>query len=133
SRPRPRIALTMGDVAGIGPEVIARALSSERVRTVCRPVVIGDEAVFSRAMQLAGCTTRIESRSSLAEAVAVDEVAAVGLWNPIAANMESVRAGAVSGIAGRAAHDWLVAAIDAALEDQIDAIATAPLSKAALH
>ena len=124
--------MTLGDVAGIGPEVTARAAVDPRVKAVCRPFVIGDARVFRRAVETAGVGLAVEERTTLGEAVAATGEGRVGIWNPCGP-LPEVAAGEVSGVAGRAAHDWLVAAADAALAGQIEAITTAPLSKAALH
>ena len=130
---KPRIAITLGDVAGIGPEVAARAVADGRARDCCRPVVIGDAAILQRSIDLAGVAICIQECDSLAEAVRIDAAEAIGVWNPLGKSVADVPPGKISPVAGRAAHDWLVAAIDAALAHQIDAITTAPLSKAALH
>ncbi len=49
---RPLIAITMGDAAGIGPEVIAKALKSESIYNICRPLVIGERAAMQKALQV---------------------------------------------------------------------------------
>ena len=51
---RPLVGLTMGDVAGVGPEVIARAWCDPALHTLCRPMVIGDPGVLRRALELVG-------------------------------------------------------------------------------
>ncbi|MGC1272742.1 MAG: 4-hydroxythreonine-4-phosphate dehydrogenase PdxA [Planctomycetaceae bacterium] len=130
---KPCVAITLGDVAGIGPEVAARAVADDAVREICRPVIVGDATVVARAVKLIRGLIRIEERATLADAVHASEPGAIGVWNPLDAPLPAVTAGRVSDVAGRAAHDWLVAAIDAALAGEIDAITTAPLSKAALH
>src|SRR5262245_55184546 len=134
----PRIALTMGDVAGIGPEVVARALSDEALRRQCTPVVIGHPEVLRRALQMAGVDLTVES-------VGPDVSAASGrrtvplaqsvlpCWNPGSDDVTAVPAGHNDHRAGRAAYDYLVAAARAAIAGQIDGIVTAPLSKAALR
>ena len=133
---RPRVALTLGDIAGIGPEVTARAAADAGLRAVCLPVVIGDAQVVMRAVAVAGVPLRVVATARLEEAIAVAErgdAGTVGVWEPRSTPLPPVPLGATHAAAGRAAHDWLVAAIDAALAGQIDAITTAPLSKAALH
>jgi 4-hydroxythreonine-4-phosphate dehydrogenase len=130
---RPRVTLTLGDVAGIGPEVTARAAVDPAVLAVCRPVVVGDPAVLGRAAEVAGVRLTVEPRRSLADAVRIDEPGRVGVWQPQESPLPDVTPGVTSAVAGRAAHDWLITAIDAALAGEIDAITTAPLSKAALH
>ena len=51
-RQRPLVGLTMGDVAGIGPEVIARGWADPRLHALARPLVIGDPVVLERALAL---------------------------------------------------------------------------------
>ena len=127
----PRIALTLGDVAGIGPEVVARSLFDERLRDCCRPLVVGHPVVLRRALSLIGATPAIR------EVASVDDVdwssPDISCWNPSASAVASVPAGQIDGRAGRAAYDYLVASTRAALRGDIDAITTAPLNKAALH
>ena len=51
----PLVAITMGDPAGVGPEVTAKALARDEVWACCRPLVVGDLGVMSRAGDLTGC------------------------------------------------------------------------------
>ena len=51
---KPTIAITMGDPAGIGPEIVARVLGEPEVRACCNPVVIGDPKILARAVELGG-------------------------------------------------------------------------------
>jgi 4-phospho-D-threonate 3-dehydrogenase / 4-phospho-D-erythronate 3-dehydrogenase len=131
---RPRIALTMGDVAGIGPEVIARACQDPSVRTCCRPVVVGDPQILAHALRLIRSTANVRCIDT-PDATFDDE--SVLCWNPLApeasADLALVAPGSLDSRAGRAAYEWLVAAANAALRGSIDAIVTAPLNKAALH
>ena len=128
---RPRIALTLGDVAGIGPEVVARSLVDERLETCCRPVVVGHPEVLRRALALIGSSVTVRERKSLAE---TDSSANdIMCWNPSNDEAAAVPSGRIDARAGRAAYDYLTAAARAALRGEIDAITTAPLNKAALH
>ncbi len=128
---RPRIALTLGDVSGIGPEVVARSLSDERLRDCCRPVVVGHPEVLRRALTLIGSSLAIREVKSVAE---VDwSSSGIPCWNPSAVDAVAVPSGLIDARAGRAAYDYLVASTRAALRGEIDAITTAPLNKAALH
>ncbi len=131
SETRPRIAMTLGDVAGIGPEVVARGLVDERLRESCRPVVIGHPAVIDRARILIGANFNLVSVRTLAD---VDWSSSfVPCWNPSIDDAVDVPIGRIDARAGRAAYDCLVAATGAALRGEIDAMTTAPLNKAALH
>ena len=128
----PTIALTLGDVAGIGPEVAARACADPRIIAACRPVLVGHPAVVRRV--IADCNLKIQ----LAEVTQPEEqppLNTVACWNPPTAPQEvvDVPPGQNDARAGRAAYEYLVAAANAALTKQVAAITTAPLSKAALH
>ncbi len=51
---RPLVALTLGDIAGIGPEIVARAYTNTEIRRLCRPLVVGDPTILERALALVG-------------------------------------------------------------------------------
>jgi 4-hydroxythreonine-4-phosphate dehydrogenase len=129
----PRIALTLGDVAGIGPEVVARAWCEAPLATWCRPVVVGHPAVLQRAIQTIGANLEVCPIAGLAVDVAIDDRRKIPCWNPVGDEAALVPAGSNDPRAGRAAYDYLANAAQAALAGEIDAITTAPLSKAALH
>ena len=127
----PRIALTLGDVAGIGPEVVARSLGDERLAACCRPIVVGHPDVLRRALALIGSSVKLREVESLAESG--DSTNDIVCWNPSNDDAAAVPVGRIDARAGRAAYDYLVASTRAALRGEIDAITTAPLNKAALH
>jgi 4-phospho-D-threonate 3-dehydrogenase / 4-phospho-D-erythronate 3-dehydrogenase len=131
SSTRPRIALTLGDVAGIGPEVVARSLADERMHACCRPLVVGHPEVLRRALALVGSSLVVRDVTSPTDADL--SVNGIACWNPSNVDAASVEMGRIDARAGRAAYDYLVAAAHAALRGEIDAITTAPLNKAALH
>jgi 4-hydroxythreonine-4-phosphate dehydrogenase len=113
----PRVAITMGDPAGVGPELCLRLLRDERVRAACEPVVIGDPGVMNRVAQHLGWP-QPDSRSVIDEG---------------AIHAESVEPGKVSAACGRAAYRYVTFAIDEALAGRVDAIATGPINKESLH
>jgi len=127
---RPKIAITLGDVAGIGPEVAARACADPAVRDVCRPVVVGDPAVLARALRLCGSSLPVRELDRISQATG--EKDAVECWDPHRGKLDDIPPGAVDPRAGNAAYEWLVAAARAALNREVDAVTTAPISKAAL-
>lgn len=135
----PRIGLTMGDVAGIGPEVIARALGDTSLYDICQPVVIGNLEILKRALALIG-NHEIETRalSSLSdEEELVSAPGVVFCFDPMSTEsskeLVQVPEGQLDGRAGEAAYHYLTAAISSAQAGEIDGITTAPLNKAALH
>jgi 4-hydroxythreonine-4-phosphate dehydrogenase len=133
---RPRVLLTMGDIAGIGPEVVARVCVDPTVSQQCRLLVVGEPTILERALQLIGSTARVRSVDG-PQALAQTDGADILCWNPLdeqpSAALPTVKLGTLDGRAGRAAYEWLVAAARAALDGSVDAIVTAPLNKAALH
>ncbi len=129
----PRIALTLGDVAGIGPEVVARACNDSRLASWCRPIVVGHPDVLKRAIQLIGADLDVCSIAGFEAEFHPGDQRTIPCWNPAGDEAASVPAGANDGRAGRAAYEYLIAAAKGALAGEINAVVTAPLSKAALH
>lgn len=129
----PRVALTLGDVAGIGPEIIARAVADPRLNRWCQPVVIGHPETLRRALQQIGSTLQAVPLASLADRRPLSDGNGIPIYNPGDDTVVDVPLGQLDARAGRAAYDYLVAAAGAALRGEIDAITTAPLNKAALH
>jgi 4-hydroxythreonine-4-phosphate dehydrogenase len=115
--PRPVIAVTIGDPAGIGPEIVARAVAEEPVRESAAVVVIGDRARLEEAARAAGITLRIADDASLIDLANVPPGMPWGRIQPEA---------------GRAAGQYVERAVDEARAGRVDAIATAPLNKEAL-
>src|SRR5678815_158770 len=65
---KPIIAISMGDPAGIGPEIIAAALNRDQVHKLCRPLVIGDASVMHKAVRYAGTSSRVRGVTDVAQA-----------------------------------------------------------------
>ncbi|HXF04802.1 MAG TPA: 4-hydroxythreonine-4-phosphate dehydrogenase PdxA [Blastocatellia bacterium] len=127
---RPAIGITMGDAAGIGPEIILKALSDTTVYEHCRPCVIGDARILERAetiVRTGGRVRRIRDLSQASfEAGIVDCLDLDLLTNDLPF-------GRVCAAAGEAAFQYLKCAVELARTRQIDAIVTAPVNKEALH
>jgi 4-hydroxythreonine-4-phosphate dehydrogenase len=128
-RTRPRIGITMGDPAGIGPEVVLKAVAEEEVRAVCRPVIIGDA-------QLLAHNARTLDLQCGYEIVRWDERLPNQFTDPIIFHLDNisghVEPGIESGAAGKAAAGYIEAAVELCAAGNIDAIATAPINKRAL-
>lgn len=139
---RPLVAITAGDVAGIGPEVVARACADSRVHRACRVLVLCHPRILHKAAQLAGLSLQIaelqdppSTRSELERRLAA-QPHHICCWNPAddaVASESLVPHGTVSAAAGEAAFQYLTAAIQLAQQQIVDAIATAPLNKESLH
>ncbi|HUG89409.1 MAG TPA: 4-hydroxythreonine-4-phosphate dehydrogenase PdxA [Planctomycetaceae bacterium] len=130
----PNVAITLGDVAGIGPEVVARACADGRVRGSCRPLVVGHPQILRRAATLAGVRLAVRELDALDALSALEaDPGQVACWNPAGDAALAVPPATVDPRAGDAAYRCLLAATQAALAGHVDAIVTAPISKAALH
>ena len=128
---RPLIALTMGDVAGVGPEVIARAWGEPAFWELARPVVVGSGKILERALALVGSKAKVQSITDPREAESSDSL--VPCLEGTRVDLAGVADGTIDARAGRAAADFLTTAIDLALAGKVDAIATLPLNKESLH
>lgn len=128
---KPILAVTMGDPAGTGPELITKAFLLPEVRAVCRPMVIGDAAVMraAAAFTRSGAKFRtINSPDAATDDPATIEV--VDLANVASAGL--VR-GKVSRAAGQAAYEYIRRAVEFAQAGAAHAVVTSAINKAALH
>jgi 4-hydroxythreonine-4-phosphate dehydrogenase len=124
----PRIGITMGDPAGIGPEVVLKAVAEEEIRRACIPVIIGDA-------QLLAHTARTLDLQSGYDIVRADEPFPEHS-EPVIYHLGNisgfVEPGIESGAAGKAAGGYIEAAVELCAAGSIDAVATAPINKRAL-
>jgi 4-phospho-D-threonate 3-dehydrogenase / 4-phospho-D-erythronate 3-dehydrogenase len=116
---RPRIAITMGDPAGVGPEIAVKALEHAEVMRLCDPVVVGDLAVLRRAAEAIGreLGPPLERHVLDLEAMAIADHA----W------------GRATAAGGRAAAAYIERSVELALAGEVAAIVTGPINKDAIH
>jgi 4-hydroxythreonine-4-phosphate dehydrogenase len=119
------LAITMGDPAGIGPEIIARLYCEQ---TISNAVVLGDAETMRRAMALVGGSVAITPVESAAQPVPKGHLAVLGTG----AALGPIQPGMVSAEAGAAAYAWIQRAARLALDGAISGIVTAPVHKEAL-
>jgi 4-hydroxythreonine-4-phosphate dehydrogenase len=122
--PLPRIAITVGDVAGIGPEIVLKALSDKESRKFYRPVIICDEYFLRKQADVFGIPLDNSGFDVGGGAVEI-----VDLKNL----RDDVQAGEESGETGKASGEFIEKSVELWREGKIDAIATAPISKKALN
>jgi 4-hydroxythreonine-4-phosphate dehydrogenase len=124
------MGITYGDATGIGPELVAKALQSEEVRSLATWVLIGDERVFKAGQYTAGQTYACRKIGSPADIADQDEIYLIDLANQ---DPSSVVLGAMSPDSGRVCGETLKEALRLAQEQQLDGVVYAPLNKEALH
>ena len=123
----PKIAVTMGDPAGVGPEVCLHLLQNAEVAELCVPIVFGDRVVLEQAAEQCGLAKPAKYIVGLAEA---DEPCVLDLGAITTSDFET---GTVNADTGRAGYIYVEDAINAALSGQVAAVTTAPLNKEALR
>jgi 4-hydroxythreonine-4-phosphate dehydrogenase len=128
-----RIAVTMGDPAGIGPEVCLHLLADAAIARQCTPVVFGDAAILRRVSEAARLPLTAKTISSAQWQAEWSKITAPTIVDWQAVDSSLVKAGVVSAATGRAGFTYVDRAIDAALAKQVAAVSTAPLNKEALN
>lgn len=128
----PRLALTLGDVAGIGPEITAKTLlGHDDLRLKCIPVVIGDEAAMRRGvLNIGGDPDALRIIATVADATNTPGIIELIQTGP---SLAEVALGELSPVAGDGAYRFVVEACRLARNGEVDGIVTAPLNKAAMH
>jgi len=127
----PRLAITLGDVAGIGPEITARVLQERDIAGACHPTVVGHPEILKRALRLINAQQTVVIVKSPTEATRAPQT--IACWNPYDDRVLEATCGRVDAVAGAAAYHYLVAATQATRAGDFDGIVTAPLNKQALH
>ncbi|MDD4992504.1 MAG: 4-hydroxythreonine-4-phosphate dehydrogenase PdxA [Paludibacter sp.] len=128
---KPIIGISMGDPAGIGPEICTKALSNAHVYERCQPIVVGDAAVMQQAVELLNSTLRINAIQAVKDARF--EFGTVDVYDLKNVDASELKPGVVSAMAGNAAFEAVKKVIDLALADEIDATVTAPINKESIH
>jgi len=128
---KPIIGITMGDPAGIGPEVVVKAVTDKKVTKICYPLVFGSyHIIFSAAKKFL-------KKATIRRIVWVEDVTAskdsINVLACTKFDHTKIKTGKITKLSGKVAADSVFCATQFALSDQIDALVTAPLSKKGLH
>jgi 4-hydroxythreonine-4-phosphate dehydrogenase len=125
----PLLLITLGDVAGVGPEIVARGWPD--LLSLCRPVVVGDPVWLGRALDRVGSSARVRPVNHPDEiAPGIDIIPCLAASS---VDLGNVRWGQISAVGGQAAYDFLCRAIDLTLSGAANGIVTAPLHKEGLR
>ncbi len=127
---QPLIAIPMGDAAGIGPEIVVKALANPTVRQAAHCVVVGDKQVLEEAKAITGVTLPICTITDAAQARMDQE--AIFLLDCANIDQSQFVRGKIQAMCGRAAYEYIEKAVSLAMEGQVDAVATTPINKEAL-
>jgi 4-hydroxythreonine-4-phosphate dehydrogenase len=128
---KPLIVIPIGDPAGIGPEIVAKAFAEPRVIEAADCIAVGDKKIMEQAIRITGVDLRIKTVKGPEEGE-FDK----GILNLIDldnVDMDQFAFGEVSGMCGRAAYEFIEESIRLANEGRADAVATTPINKEALR
>ncbi|PIE61790.1 MAG: 4-hydroxythreonine-4-phosphate dehydrogenase PdxA [Desulfobacterales bacterium] len=127
---RPMIGLTMGDPAGIGPEILIKALSDPNITDICRCVVLGDLTILEKAVRLTGRTVFLNTIDTPFDYL--DKAGQINLM--CLSNLDEKASTCVPPTpgTGKAAETYILKGTDLAIAGEIDAIVTGPITKTGL-
>ena len=128
---KPIISVTMGDPAGIGPEIVAKSIADKATYDVARCIVIGDKKVMEKAIEIVGADLKVNVVESPA-----DGDYSYGVLNMIDLDnidMSRFEYGKINAMCGQAAFDYIKKSIEITMDKQADAVATTPINKESLH
>ncbi len=128
---KPIIGVTLGDPAGIGPEIVAKAFDQNQIYDACIPLVIGDAAVIRKACDIVGVSSSVRTVEHPSKAQG--EPGTVEVLDLGNVDMSSLQLGTVQAMCGQAAYDYIARAVELAKEGAIQAMATAPINKESLR
>lgn len=128
---KPILGITMGDAAGVGPELIVMALSRQDIREICNPLVIGDATTMEAAVEIVGIPNKVVALKEMSESRFEEGV--IEVLDLANIDLSKLTRGKVDPMAGKAAYKYVRRAVELALAGEIDAIVTAPLNKEAMN
>ncbi len=133
TRQRPILAVTMGDAAGIGPEVIVKALGSPVVWRACRPIVIGSVPVLQReTRRLSSSLTVVPMQAEHGRGPAIRR-GCIPVFDPLKTPLGRIRAGRPAQGPGAASVEFIKTAVQWAESGCVSGMVTAPINKESLH
>lgn len=128
---KPIIGITLGDAAGVGPEVIAKALSEDRIYENCRPIVIGDSKAIREGVKVARKPLKLHPVKKVTEAYF--RLGTIDILDLNNIDITKLEMGKPQAMAGKASVEYIKKAVELAKRGEIDAIATAPINKEAVN
>ena len=127
---RTKIAIPMGDPAGVGPEIVVKTAVSKEILDLCDLVVIGDKNVLEKAIEICQVDLKIHTIKNVEEGKYEKGILnVIDLEN---VDMNTLEYGQVQGMCGKAAFEYIKKCVELAMEHKVDAIATTPINKESL-
>ncbi|WP_407308964.1 4-hydroxythreonine-4-phosphate dehydrogenase PdxA [Desulfosporosinus sp. SB140] len=124
------VGVTMGDPAGIGPEIVVKALANKRIFDIAKPLVIGNAEILQKMIAQLGLELRVHPVQRAEEAQFQYGVVDVIEATPVTSDL--IKMGEIQKLGGQAAFDCIKKSVDLGLAKEIDVIATSPINKEAI-
>ncbi len=128
---KPILAITMGDPAGIGPEIAAKAFADAELYDMCKPVLVGNAEIMQKAIALTQTNLVIHVIETISEATF--QCGTLDVLHLEVSDMQQIQFGEVSAVAGDLAFRAVKKAIDLALAKEVDGTVTGPIHKGAIN
>jgi len=128
---RPLIGISVGDPAGIGPEITAKALALSEIYQLCRPLIVAEAEMMKDAVQFSGLNLKIHAVSNPREGFF--QLGVLDILDLKNIDSKSIRHKVVSAEYGRASFEYVKKVIELALSKEIDATVTGPINKEAIN
>lgn len=125
------IAVPIGDPAGVGPEIVAKAVADKAVFDAANCVIVGDKKIVENAIQIVGADLTVNTITEPEEGDYREGV--LNLIDLDNVDMSEFEFGKVNGMCGKAAYEYIAKSIELANAGKVDAVATTPINKESLR
>lgn len=127
----PVLAITMGDPASIGPEIGVKALVQENIHAICRPLLVGDAAVFQQIIDKLKLPAKVNVVSKVADAKF--EIGTIDVYDLNITDISKLEFGKIDAICGEASFQAVKKAIELAMAGEVDGTVTGPINKKSIN
>ena len=127
----PIIGITMGDPASIGPEIAVKALLNQPIYEICRPLLVGDAAVFQQIIDLLKLDASVNVINDVKDAEF--RFGVIDVYDLKNVKLDELKFGEISAMAGNASFEAVKKVIELAMADEVDATVTGPINKKSIN
>lgn len=128
---KPLIAVTIGDPAGVGPEIVVKSLASGELDNAADCIIVGDRKVMENAVRICGADLKVNVVEEPADGIYQKDV--LNLIDLDNIDPADFAFGVVNPMCGKAAYEYIEKSVQLAMDRKVDAVATSPINKEALH
>lgn len=130
-RALPVLAITMGDPASIGPEIGVKALLQENIHAICRPLLVGDAAVFQQIIDKLQLKAEVNAVSKVTDAKF--EIGTIDVYDLNITDISKMEFGKIDAMCGEASFQAVKKAIELAMAGEVDGTVTGPINKKSIN